>query len=71
MEKQRQESDICNYQELPVILDVSDLQKVLKMSKPTIYSLMDQPSFGAFRVGRCKRVTRDSFLNWLKSRSAK
>jgi hypothetical protein len=62
---------ILNYEDLPIVMNIDDLRKVLKMSKPAIYALMDQPSFGTFKVGRCKRVTRDAFIKWLESHSAK
>jgi len=57
-----------NKKEYPVILTAKDISEILKVSKPTAYSLMNQVDFPLLRIGRCKRVLRDNFFEWLSNR---
>lgn len=51
----------------PIILTANDISKILKISKPTAYVLMDREDFPVIRIGRCKRVLRDNFFKWLSN----
>ncbi|MCM3160809.1 helix-turn-helix domain-containing protein [Metabacillus litoralis] len=50
----------------PFILTAKDISEILKISKPTAYEIMSQPDFPIIKIGRCKRVLRDEFIQWLK-----
>jgi excisionase family DNA binding protein len=52
--------------EYPLILTATDISNLLRVSKPTAYEIMSQSSFPLLRIGRCKRVLRDDFFEWLK-----
>jgi len=51
---------------LPAILTAQDIANYLRISERRAYELMDLKSFPLIRLGRSKRVNRDSFLNWLQ-----
>lgn len=51
---------------LPPILTAKDIANYLRISERRAYELMDLKSFPLIRIGRSKRVNRDSFLNWLQ-----
>ncbi|WP_413357335.1 helix-turn-helix domain-containing protein [Robertmurraya sp. 2P01SA] len=51
--------------EYPIILTAKDVSEILKISKPTAYELMAQNDFPLIKIGRCKRVLKDDFLEWL------
>lgn len=48
-----------------VILTVTDICEILKISKPTAYQLMDREDFPTIVVGRCKRVEKGQFIKWI------
>ena len=58
------QSEIDSY---PIVLTAIEICKILKISKPTAYELMDRNDFPLIRIGRCKRVLRDEFFLWLKN----
>ena len=41
-----------NYDELPLVLDVADIQRIMGISRVTAYELVHTPGFPAFRSGR-------------------
>jgi excisionase family DNA binding protein len=54
-----------NIDDYPIVLTANDICKILKISKPTAYELMERTDFPLIRIGRCKRVIRDQFFEWL------
>jgi excisionase family DNA binding protein len=54
-----------NIEDYPIVLTANDICKILKISKPTAYELMERTDFPLIRIGRCKRVIRDQFFDWL------
>ena len=52
---------------LPIILSAKDISQILKISKPSVYQLMESSDFPLIRIGRCKRVLRDEFFLWLSN----
>jgi excisionase family DNA binding protein len=54
-----------NIEDYPIVLTANDICKILKISKPTAYELMERTDFPLIRIGRCKRVIRDQFFEWL------
>ncbi|MDV2684000.1 helix-turn-helix domain-containing protein [Alkalihalophilus lindianensis] len=53
-------------EDYPLILTAKEISEILKISKPTAYEMMNQPTFPLIRIGRCKRVLRTDFFTWLK-----
>lgn len=48
-----------NYDELPLVLDVADIQRIMGISRVTAYELVHTPGFPAFRSGRLIKVISD------------
>jgi excisionase family DNA binding protein len=59
-----------DWEKLPLLLKVRDLQNVLNVSKTTAYELVNSKNFPAVRVGRCFRVPRESLKQWLEKQTA-
>lgn len=53
-------------EELPPILEVSDIQRYLKIGKNQAYDLCNSGQFHVVRVGRLIKVKREVFLMWLE-----
>ncbi len=49
----------------PIVLTAGDICEILQISKPSAYELMKRSDFPLIRIGRCKRVLRDHFYQWL------
>lgn len=76
-ENEKLQQEIVKLQEnrLPLFMSASDIAKELCVSRQVAYNLMAQPGFPAFKLGESsksnKRVRRDDFLAWQKSRMNK
>lgn len=55
--------------EYPIVLTAKEISKILKISKPSAYELMKRSDFPLVQIGRCKRVLRDDFFEWLRNLS--
>ena len=54
-----------NYDELPLVLDVADIQRIMGISRVTAYELIHTPGFPAFRSGRLIKVAASMpYLIW-------
>ena len=51
--------------ELPRVLEVSDIQRIMGISRTTAYELVHRPDFPAFRSGRLIRISREAFFEWM------
>lgn len=51
--------------ELPVILNVSDIQFVLGIGKRQAYDLANSGEFRVVRIGNRIKIPKDSFQKWL------
>lgn len=51
-----------NYDELPLVLDVADIQRIMGISRVTAYELVHTPGFPAFRSGRLIKVSKIAFF---------
>lgn len=60
-EKQR----IRNYDDLPLVLDVADIQRIMGISRMSAYELVHTPGFPAFRSGRLIKVSKKAFFDWM------
>lgn len=54
-----------NYDELPLVLDVADIRRIMGISRVSAYELVHTPGFPAFRSGRLIRVSRKVFFDWM------
>jgi excisionase family DNA binding protein len=52
-------------QELPLVMRVEDVQRVLLISRLKAYELVHRQGFPTVRIGRAIRIPRDAFLRWL------
>lgn len=54
-----------NYDTLPLILDVTDIQHIMGISRASAYELVHTPGFPAVRSGRLIKVSKRAFFDWL------
>ena len=54
-----------NYDALPLILDVTDIQHIMGISRASAYELVHTPGFLAVRSGRLIKVSKRAFFDWL------
>ena len=55
-----------NYDDLPLVLDVSDIQLIMGISWMSAYELVHTPGFPAFRSGRLIKVSKKAFFDWME-----
>lgn len=58
-----------NYDDLPLVLDVSDIQHIMGISRMSAYELVHTPGFPAFRSGRLIKVSKKAFFDWMEKGS--
>ena len=56
-----------DYDSLPLILDVTDIQHIMGISRASAYELVHTPGFPAVRSGRLIKISKKAFFNWLDS----
>ena len=56
-----------DYDALPLILDVMDIQHIMGISRASAYELVHTPGFPAVRSGRLIKISKKAFFNWLDS----
>ena len=44
---------------------IADIQRILNISRPTAYALLKKQEFRWVMVGRCYRISKQSFDEWL------
>ena len=54
-----------NYDDLPLVLDVADIRRIMGISRVSAYELVHTPGFPAFRSGRLIKVSKRAFFDWL------
>lgn len=54
-----------NYDELPLVLDVADIRRIMGISRVSAYELVHTPGFPAFRSGRLIKVSKKAFFDWM------
>lgn len=57
---------ITSFEALPAVLQASDLQQVLHLSKGKVYQLLASEGFPALCFGKRKMVVKSDFLDWLE-----
>lgn len=58
-------STIANVDDLPLVLTVSEVSKILGIGKNTAYDLIRCGAIKSFRAGRQIRVSKSAFLDYL------
>lgn len=59
---------VKNYQELPLVLRVDDVSKILGVSRKVAYRLTRQQGFPVVRIGEKRLcIPREKFVSWLHS----
>ena len=64
-----QESIYKNYQDLPLMLSVPELAKVLGISRAGAYELARQEGFPSFRVGSRILVPKENLVKWIEEQT--
>lgn len=59
-----------DYDSLPLILDVTDIQHIMGISRASAYELVHTPGFPAVRSGRLIKISKKAFFNWLDNGSS-
>ena len=56
---------ITSYNDLPLVLHVKDLAKVLSVSQNTAYALVRSGQIRSIRTGRIYRIPKDALIEYL------
>lgn len=59
------------YDDLPLVLDVTDIQHIMGISRVSAYELVHMTGFPVFRSGRLIKVSKIAFFEWLTKRLRK
>lgn len=54
------------FENLPDVLDVSQLAEALHLSRAGTYNLLNQPDFPTLRIGGRKLVMKQDLIEWLR-----
>ena len=46
---------------------IADIQSILNISRNTAYALLKRNEFRWIKVGRCYRISKESFDEWLRN----
>jgi hypothetical protein len=59
-------TNLTNWDELPIIMNASDVGRVMRLSKPSTYELFNQSGFPVIRVSERRLVVaKDALQRWL------
>ena len=58
-----------NYSDLPLMLSVPEIGKVLGISRAGAYELVRADSFPKIRIGNRIVVPRDKFIQWIETQT--
>lgn len=64
-EEQNDKKRLNSYEDLPLVLDVADIQRIMGISRASAYELVHTPGFPAFRRGRLIKVSKIAFFEWM------
>lgn len=56
-----------NYDELPLMLSVSQVAKVLGISRTSTYDLVKKKDFSSITIGSRIVIPKDKFILWIKN----
>ncbi|MEH7442764.1 helix-turn-helix domain-containing protein [Bacillus sp. JJ1122] len=52
-------------EDYPIVLKVDDIQEILHIGRRKAYEVMNTKDFPGIKMGRLRRVSRESFFLWL------
>ena len=55
-----------NYEELPLVLNATELSQLLRISRSGAYALMSREDFPTVRVGKRTVVPKENLIKWLE-----
>lgn len=61
-------ANFTSYEELPLFLTVKDLMNLLHMERKQALVLMKSDSFPSILIGKKRLVSKENFMQWIKSR---
>ena len=64
------ESKYTSYDELPLMLSVTDMAEVLGISRAGAYALAKAEGFPAFSIGTRIIIPKDELIAWIKRQSS-
>ncbi len=56
---------VTSFDNLPLVMTVSDVQYALRVSKPNAYKIMASADFPKMKIGKRVLVEKDAFKKWL------
>ena len=59
------ENKPTSYEDLPLVLDMKEIQKILGISRTTAYKLVHTDGFPAFRSGSNIKVSKQALFEWM------
>lgn len=57
-----------SYEELPLVLDMKDIQHILGISRTTAYKLIHEDDFPMFHSGNRIKVSKQALFDWMAGR---
>ena len=54
-----------NYDDLPLVLNMKDIQNILGISRTTAYQLVHEKGFPAFRSGNRIKISKEALFQWM------
>lgn len=57
--------ELNSYDDLPLVLDVADIQHIMGISRVSAYELVHTPGFPAFRSGRLIKISKKALFDWM------
>ena len=64
------ESKYTSYDELPLMLSVTDMAEVLGISRAGAYELAKAEGFPSVKIGTRIIIPKDELISWIKSQSS-
>ena len=65
--RERSNMSVQIFNDLPDILDASQIASALRISRAGAYNLLSSEDFPTLRIGRRKLVMKNDLIQWLKS----
>ena len=53
----------------PVAVSVAETARLLGVSRPTVYTLINRPDFPSFHIGNRTLISVDGLREWVKSKA--
>ncbi|MFJ5761668.1 DNA-binding protein [Neobacillus sp. NPDC093182] len=55
-----------NIDDFPLFLNAKNISEIMRVSLRKAYEIMEYSDFPLIKIGRCKRVEREGFFEWLE-----